>query len=148
MERQKTRVVIDTNVVISAMRSTKGASYKLLFRTSRKKFEQVISALLIFEYESTAKKQIKELRVKEKQLERIIDEICNISLKQKVFFLWRPFLRDTKDDFVLELAIASSSKYILTYNLNDFAGVEKFGIQVITPKEFLQKIGEIKHERS
>jgi len=57
--------------------------------------------------------------------------------------LWRPFLRDAKDDFVLELAIESNSKYIITYKVKDFKGIDEFGIKAITPKEFLNIIGEI-----
>ena len=67
--------------------------------------------------------------------------ICNISKRCKIFFLWRPYLKDIADDFVLELAIESQSEYIITYNKKDFKGIEKFGIQVSTPKEFLEKIG-------
>ncbi|MEA1927181.1 MAG: DNA-binding protein, partial [Candidatus Auribacterota bacterium] len=69
--------------------------------------------------------------------------ICEWSNKCQIFYLWRPFLKDPKDDFVLELAIESQSEFIVTYNVNDFKGVEKFGIKVATPKEFLKMIGEI-----
>ena len=69
--------------------------------------------------------------------------ICNWSIKCEIYFLWRPYLKDPKDDFILELAIESQSEYIITYNKNDFKGIEKFGVKVLTPKEFLKKIGEI-----
>lgn len=59
-------------------------------------------------------------------------------------FRWRPFLRDADDEFVLELAIAANADYIVTYNLRDFVGAETFGIKVITPKDFLQILGDIK----
>jgi len=58
-------------------------------------------------------------------------------------FLWRPVLKDPKDDHVLELAVEASAQFIVTYNLRNFAGAEKFGIQVVTPKEFLKVIGEL-----
>jgi predicted nucleic acid-binding protein len=61
-----------------------------------------------------------------------------------MYFLWRPYLRDEKDEMVLELAVVAGCDYIITYNKGDFKGTEKFGIQVITPKEFLEKIGELK----
>ncbi len=57
--------------------------------------------------------------------------ICNIAYKQQIFFLWRPWLSDPKDDMVLETAVASQSRYITTYNLKDFKGVkEHFGISL------------------
>ena len=54
--------------------------------------------------------------------------ICYQSTKCEIFFLWRPFLKDAKDDFILELAIESQSEFIVTYNKSDFIGVDKFGI--------------------
>ena len=42
---------------------------------------------------------------------------------------------------VLELAVASKSNFIVTYNKTDFKGSEDFGIKALTPKEFLKKIG-------
>ena len=62
---------------------------------------------------------------------------------RRIFFLWRPFLKDPKDDMVLELAVEAEVEYIVTHNLKDFHGAEHFGIKAITPKEFLRKIGEI-----
>ena len=138
MKHYKHKVVIDTNVFVSALLSKRGASYKLLFEVSREKFEQNISVPLIFEYESASKRKS---TLANDQIDTIIDMICNISKKCKIFFLWRPYLKDIADDFVLELAIESQSEYIITYNKKDFKGIEKFGIQVSTPKEFLEKIG-------
>ena len=72
-----------------------------------------------------------------------IDYLCASAVRQKIYFLWRPFLKDPKDDMVLELAVASGSRYIITFNKNDFKGVDKFGILAVTPKEFLHIKGEI-----
>lgn len=138
---KKHRIVIDTNVFISALKSKKGASYKLLFETSREKYEQYISPALIFEYESVAKRE--NLEINFEQIDDIIDMICFRSKKCEIYFLWRPFLKDPKDDFILELAIESKSKFIITYNIKDFEGVSQFGIRVKNPKEYLQIIGEI-----
>lgn len=142
--QEKKRVVIDTNVFISALKSKNGASYKLLFETSRDKYEQCVSPALILEYESVAKRR--NLKLSFDRISDIIDMICALSKKCEIYFLWRPFLKDPKDDFLLELAIESKSEYIITYNIRDFKGVSKFDIKPITPKEFLLLIGEIKDE--
>ena len=63
--------------------------------------------------------------------------------QREVFYLWRPFLKDARDDMVLELAVGAECNFIVTYNKRDFRGVERFGIAVVTPKEFLQKVGEL-----
>ncbi|MFQ5674445.1 MAG: putative toxin-antitoxin system toxin component, PIN family [bacterium] len=144
MEHPRYSVVIDTNVFVSALRSKRGASYKLLFDTSRTKFDQNVSTPLVLEYESVAKRQLKSLNLTGKDIDVILDMICRLSKRCKIFYLWRPRLKDPKDDMVLELAIESQSDYIITYNKRDFKGLETFGIQLLTPREFLVKIGEIK----
>jgi predicted nucleic acid-binding protein len=65
-----------------------------------------------------------------------------------VYYLWRPLIRDPKDDMVLELAVASNAEFIVTYNKADFKGSEHFGIKTITPKELLTKIGDIRWAQS
>ncbi len=59
---------------------------------------------------------------------------------QKIYFLWRPRLPDPKDDHLLELAIASGTRFIVTHNTKDFVGAEKFGIRTITPKGLMEEI--------
>ena len=56
--------------------------------------------------------------------------------------LWRPLLPDPKDDFVLELAVESRTDFLVTFNTGDFVGAERFGVRVISPREFLAMIGE------
>ena len=142
MSKKIYRIVIDTNVFITSLRSKNGASFKLLYEADRKKFIQCISTPLIFEYESAAKRQLKECNLLDDDLDAILNKLCKISEKCKIFFLWRPFLKDSRDDFILELAVESQSEYIITYNIRHFKGIEKFGIRAITPKEFLEIIKE------
>ncbi len=141
--RKKYKIVVDTNVFISSLKSKLGASYKLLFDTQRNKFELNISPALLFEYECVAKRSSSNITLTNSEIDSILDMMCQWSHKCQIYFLWRPFLRDPKDDFVLELAIESESDFIITYNVRDFKGVEKFGLKVITPKEFLKIIKEI-----
>ncbi|MEI6394089.1 MAG: PIN domain-containing protein [Verrucomicrobiota bacterium] len=54
-----------------------------------------------------------------------------------ISFRWRPFLNDSDDDFVLELALAANVHYIVTHNLRNFARVESFGVKAITPAQML-----------
>ena len=69
-----------------------------------------------------------------------LDYICTIGNKCQIYYLWRPYLKDIKDDFVLELAFNSESDFIITYNKKDFKKIEKFGINVFNPKEFSEII--------
>ena len=139
----KRRIVIDTNVFVSALRSHRGASYRLFMLLGGKQFEISVSVPLILEYESAAKRLTREFGLTHSDVDDALDYICSIAEQCQIHYLWRPMLKDPKDDLVLELAVEASAKFIVTYNLRDFAGAEKFGIQVLTPKEFLKVIGEI-----
>lgn len=132
-------IVIDTNVLLSALYSDKGASYRLLSIIDSKKFRVNISTTLIYEYEEILKSK-STLEVK--YVDAILNYICSIGRKNKIFYLWRPKLKDPDDDFLLELAVHSKS-IIVTLNQKDFVAASEFDIKVMTPKEFLQYIGEI-----
>jgi len=141
---KKLRIVIDTNVVVSALRSQRGASYKLLMEIGSDKFDVNVSVPLVLEYEDAAKRLIGKTRLKKRDIDDVLDYICTEAKRWKIFYLWRPYLKDPKDDMVLELAVTSKCDFIVTYNKNDFQNVRTFGLRVVTPKEILKLIGVIK----
>ena len=100
----------------------------------------VISTTLLFEYEDILKRNQAVLGLSEHEIEKLLDYFCLQSDHQKIYFLWRPRLPDPKDDHLLELAIASGAKLIVTHNTKDFKGAETFGIKAITPKELMEEI--------
>ena len=110
------------------------------------KFATNISVPLILEYEDAAKELIgaRSGALTARDIDNVLDYLCAVTNHQAIFYLWRPYLKDPKDDLVLELAVASASPYLVTYNQRDFAGVEQFGIRVVTPKEFLQILGVLR----
>jgi putative PIN family toxin of toxin-antitoxin system len=136
-------IVIDTNVIIAALRSKRGASNKLLSLVGTKRFEIHDSVALILEYEDVLQRQRNELGLSEDEVSIFIDSLCALAHHHQIYFLWRPYLSDVNDDLVLELAVSANCEYILTHNIRDFKGSERFGIQAITPKEFLQIIREV-----
>ena len=72
----------------------------------------------------------------------VLDFLCAVAHHRQIFFLWRPFLRDPNDDMVLEVAVEAQCAYIVTFNLRDFVGIEQFGLQAITPAQFLALLGD------
>ncbi len=104
------------------------------------KIKPVLSTALLFEYEDVLKRNKRILKLKESDIEIILDNLCAFSKHQKIYFLWRPYLPDPKDDHVLELAVASKIKTIVTHNIRDFREINKFGVRAITPKIFLEEI--------
>lgn len=136
------RIVLDTNVLVAASRSRRGASARLLSLVGSGRFEICISVPLVLEYEEALMRHLDERSPARKVWNDILDYICLVGIRQEVFFLWRPLLRDPKDDMVLELAVAAGCDRIVSFNKRDFAEADGFGLKVIDPKEFLTEIGE------
>jgi putative PIN family toxin of toxin-antitoxin system len=136
------QIVIDTNVLVSALRSRRGASFRLLSLIDSGKFEVNLSVPVVFEYEDACKRVVAETSLVREDVETVLDYLCKVANRREIFFLWRPTLNDPKDEMVLELAVAANCGFIVTFNKRDFHGAEKFGIRVLTPNEFLKQIGE------
>jgi len=135
------QIVIDTNVLVAALRSRRGASHRLLMLLGQGKFEINVSVPLILEYEDAGKRIASEAGLTYGDVDDILNYICSVGRKRLIHFLWRPFLKDPQDDHVLELAVESESEFIVTYNVRDFSGSEQFGVHIVTPKQFLRVIG-------
>ena len=140
MPREKARIILDTNVLYAGLYSSRGASFKILQAIEEDKLKMVLSTTLLFEYEDILERNRVDLGLSNQEIEKVLDYFCMKSEHQKIYFLWRPYLSDPKDDHLLELAIASGTKLIVTHNTKDFKGVEAFGIRSITPKAILEEI--------
>ena len=135
------RIVLDTNVLVWALRSRRGASFRLVSSIGEGAFDIVVSVPLVVEYESAAKRHSRQFGLTHADIDDILDYVCKVALRREIFFLWRPVLRDPKDDMVLELAVESECSYVVTHNVRDFAGSEALGVRIVTPRRFLEIIG-------
>jgi putative PIN family toxin of toxin-antitoxin system len=140
---KRCHVVIDTSVLVAALQARRGASYKLLMLVGSGEFDVHVSIPLVLAYEDAAKRLLEKIPTTERGIDDILDYVCAAAQRQQVFYLWRPFLRDLKADMVLELAVTSQCDLIVTDDEKGFSGVEQFGLRVVTPKEFLEEIGEL-----
>jgi len=138
------KVAFDTSVLVAAARSNRGASDALLRRLPSSQFQPVISVGLFVEYQSALLRPENLLQRPAAQAEGFLDFLLSVCHLQEVFFHWRPALPDPDDDLVLELAVAAGCRYIVTHNLRDFRGTEKWGIAAIAPGEFLKLIEKAK----
>jgi putative PIN family toxin of toxin-antitoxin system len=134
------RIVMDTNVLFAGLYSKNDASHQLLLRLATKQLSLALSTPLLFEYEDVLKRNPAQLGLDEASIDLILDNLCALSQHQRIHYLWRPYLPDAKDDLLLELAVASNTKSIVTHNLKDFSGVEQFGVTAITPKNLLERL--------
>lgn len=137
------QIVLDPNVLVAALRSRRGASFRVLSLADGGAFEINVSVPLVLEYEDVLRREISKLTVSQGDIGDLIDYMCHIGNRHQVHFLWRPLLKRSKDDMVLELAVTANCDYIVTYNRRDFQGVEPFGLKVIEPVELLRIIGDL-----
>ncbi len=136
-------IVLDTNVLIAALRSRRGASFALLSLVGTPRFDIALSAPLLLEYQDVADRMLPELGVAPQDVDAVLDYLCAVAIRPPVFFLWRPMLPDPKDDMVLEVAVDAGAQVIVTFSMRDFRGAERFGIRILTPRAYLQSIGVI-----
>ncbi len=134
------RAVIGTNVLVTALRSSSGASYQILLAADRGAFEVALSVPLLAEYDDVSARPDSGITIPPVSINAIIGRIAQIAHKQPIYFLWRPILSGPKDDMVLELGIAAGVSHIVTFNRRDFRSATGFGISIASPSEFLTLI--------
>ena len=135
------RIVIDTNVLVSALRSRKGWSFDLLTRLGKGQFEHVVTVPLLIEYEDVLYRK-GMVPISKAAVDDMLDYVCASGLRQKVHFLWRPKLTDVRDDMVLEAAFNGQCDAIVTWNVRDFSAAATIGIDVVSPDLFVKRLKE------
>ena len=135
------KLVIDTNVIVAAMRSKRGASFKLISLLGRGYYELYLSVPLALEYEDVLERQRPDLDWTHDEVDDFLRILFAAAHKQDIHFLTRPTLPDPRDEKVLEVTTNAGCDYIITYNKRDFVGAETYGVQVVDPKTFLEIIG-------
>jgi predicted nucleic acid-binding protein len=106
------------------------------------RFQVAVSVPLALEYEAVLLRHAAELGVAPAEAVGVVNYLCQVAHHQEVHFIWRPALTDPGDEFILELAVAARCAAIVTHNVRDFKGAKPFGVQVLTPGQFLLLIEE------
>jgi putative PIN family toxin of toxin-antitoxin system len=135
--------VLDTNVVVAAMRSPTGASAALLMAARQKKITILANVALALEYEATCLRAEHGVaaRLRPQQVPIFVDAVIAMIEPVETHFLWRPQLRDPADELVLEATANGRASAIVTFNARDFGTVPlKFGIEVFSPVDALRRI--------
>ena len=137
------KVVLDTDVVLAAVLSERGASRQLLLRVVDGVSPAAVSVPLMLEYEAVLKrpKHLQASGLSVDDVEIILDQFASSMQPVDLFFLWRPLLRDAEDDMVLETAVNGQANLIVTFNTIDFGDVpRRFGVGVSRPGELLRRL--------
>src|SRR5712691_1438301 len=114
--------VLDTDVLVAALRSSRGASRQLLLGALDRRFELLLSVPLILEYEAvlTRPEHLAACGLRCEEIERFLDDLASVARPVRLAFRWRPRLSDPNDDMVLETAVNGNADAIVTFNQRDF----------------------------
>jgi putative PIN family toxin of toxin-antitoxin system len=134
--------VLDTDVVVAAMRSPRGGSAELLRRIERGDATIALTVALALEYEATCLRPEHQLAsgLSEAEIRSYVTTLISFSDPVRPHFRWRPQLSDPGDELVLEAAINGHAEALITFNSKDFRGAEAFGLTVMRPGEALRRL--------
>ena len=137
------RLVLDTNIVVAAMRSPSGASAALLREARRGRVQLLANVALAIEYEAVCRLAEHRLAsgLSDADIATFLDVVVAMIEPVDTHFMWRPQLRDPADEFVLEAAVNGGALAIVTFNLRDFGTAPgRFGIDLLKPADALRRI--------
>jgi putative PIN family toxin of toxin-antitoxin system len=137
------RVVLDTSVMVAALRSRTGASNALLEHVARGGLRVLVSTALFLEYEDVMKRP--EFRLATGMTDADVDgflaALASAAEAVEVSFRWRPQLSDPNDELVLEAAVNAGADALVTHNVRDFEPATRlFGLRVLLPREVLKEL--------
>jgi predicted nucleic acid-binding protein len=138
------RCVLDTNVVVAAMRSPGGASAFLLMAARVGRMTMLANVALALEYEATCRRaeHVAASGLGFAEVEIFPTAVVAMAEPVECHFMWRPQLRDPMDELVLEAAVNGRAAAIVTFNRRDFGvAPSQFGVEVLTPVEAVGRIG-------
>ncbi len=137
------RVVVDTSVVVAALRTRSGAGNAVLRLIASRRLVALATPPLFLEYEDVLKRPEQRLAhgLEPEDIDEFLGEFAALVEPVEVHFLWRPQTRDANDEMVLEAAINGRADALVTYNVTDFTSAGKrFGIPIVTPADLLKKV--------
>jgi putative PIN family toxin of toxin-antitoxin system len=136
-------IVVDTNVLVSAFLGPGGASREVLRRSLGGRCRPLIGAALFAEYESVLEREalFEGCVLSPRERGRLLDDFLGVCRWTRVYYAWRPNLRDESDNHLVELAVAGGARAIVTTNVRDFGRMElRFpDLRVLTPADLIKE---------
>ena len=130
------RLVLDTSVVVSALRSRHGASNRLLEMVHFGNFKILATPALFLEYEEVLirPEHLAVHGLSRERLNQFLIGLAGIIEPVRVYFQWRPQMQDSDDEMVLETALNGRADAIVTHNISDFVlAATRFNLRVVSP---------------
>jgi putative PIN family toxin of toxin-antitoxin system len=144
------RLVIDTDVLVAALRSDQGASRQLLLAALDRRLVVLASVPLMLEYEAvlTRPEHLDKTGLTIKETNIILDALAAVVEPVALHFLWRPQLKDSGDEMVLETAVNGHADRLATFNVRHLKeAAMTFGIRASRPGEVWREIQGAKNEK-
>ena len=136
------RYVLDTNVIVAALRSTVGASAEVVRGVRQGRGTFLLSTPLLLEYEAKCKEfeHLEASGLTEGDVDAVLNVLVASAEYVEASYRWRPQLRDAKDEMVLETAVNGRADALVTFNERDFVAVTpRFGLELFGPRELLRR---------
>jgi len=136
-------MVLDTDVVVAALRSPGGASAAIVRLARQVRVTLLMSVALALEYEAVCSRPEHRLAagLSEDEVNVLVDAIIALAEPVAMHFLWRPQLRDPCDEMVLEAAINGDADALVTFNVSDFGSLPgHFGVDLILPRDAIVRM--------
>lgn len=137
------RVVLDTDVIVTALRSATGGSNAVLRKAALGRLTPLVTPALFLEYEAVLKRPEQRLAhgLGLRDIDRFLAALASACEAVEVSFQWRSQLSDPNDEMVLETAVNGRADALVTHNVRDFAkGAARFGLRVLRPGELLKEL--------
>ena len=137
------RVVMDTDALVAAVRSDRGASRVLLTAALERRYDVLASVPLMLQYESvlTRPEHLVAAGISAMDVQVLLDAIALVTTPVRISYLWRPMLSDPGDDLVLETAVNGHADVVVTFNRRHFApAAASFGIEIVAPAEAVRRL--------
>jgi len=137
------RIVLDTSVLVAALRSRLGAGNAILRLVAQRRLVLLATPPLFLEYEDVLKRPEHRLvhRLSPQEIDDFLQELAALVEPVELHFRWRPQVHDTNDEMVLEAAINGDADALVTYNTADFSvAAARFSVPVLTPADFLKRM--------
>ena len=134
---------MDTDAVVAAMRSPRGASAALIMAADQERVTLMATVPLFIEYESVCQRpeHILASGLSAREVGVFLDRMADLVEPANLWFLWRPQLRDPGDELVLEAAVNAQADALITFNRRDFLpSAALFNIPVVLPGEALRSL--------
>lgn len=138
--------VLDTNVLVAALRSRTGASRQLLLAALERRFVLLAAVPLFMEYEAVLSRpeNLKAFGITRIDMEAVLDDLASVVKPVHIAYRWRPQLPDANDEMVLETAANGNAKAIVTFNRRDFVrAATQFHFSILLPSEAWRELGGI-----